>query len=560
VKRHSKLLPLVAALALGGACVTTEHQAGAPDDVVARGPDPRAHMPKLEQRAVALEKKPAAPQGMRVVTTTDPGDPLVNLRLLFLTGSRHDPAGKEGLTQLSARLMAEGTQALSATELRGALFPWAAELSVQVDKETTVFIGRVHRDHLDGFTRILLDVVLRPRLDAADFDRLRAESLSYLESDLRQGDDEALQREALEIAIFDQAMARPAPPAKGGAMPGPGKLGARHPYRHTPTGTVSGLKAITLDDVRAHIAQAFNKDRLVLGVGGGASDAYVAQVRTQLEALPGSKASAPALPPVAAPFANRALLIDKKAPGSAISVGYHVKLDRAHPDYPAMKVAESFFGEHRNRVSWLFQAMREQRGLNYGDYAYVEHFVQQGWGKNEKLNIGRRHQYFSIWIRPVEHKNRHFALRQTVYELDRFVQRGIPDDESFKRLLTFLLGHWQQKEQEPMRKLGYAMDDAFYGTGYDRDGLRERVLKLTRADVNAAIKRHLRADKLHIVVVTEGAAQLAKDLVANTPSAIEYAAAKPQEILDEDKTIERFDLKLTERNVRVVPSSEMFEN
>jgi zinc protease len=324
---------------------------------------------------------------------------------------------------------------------------------------------------------------------------------------------------------------------------------------------VQGLKAITLDDVRAHIPKVFTKMRLVLGVGGGASDAAVAKIRDELDTkLPARGQAMTKLPAVAAPFGNRALLIDKKAPGSAISVGYQINLDRAHPDYPAMKVAESFFGEHRNRVSWLFQVMREQRGLNYGDYAYVEHFVQQGWGKNEKLNIGRRQQYFSIWIRPVEHANRHFALRQSVYELDRFVTRGIPDDETFRRLITFLLGHWQQKEQEPMRTLGYAMDDAFYGTGYDREGLRERIKKLTRAQVNDAIRKHLRADRLHIVVVTEGAADLAKDLVANTVSPITYPAAKPQEILDEDKTIERWDLKLGDNSVRVVESSAMFEN
>ena len=110
-----------------------------------------------------------------------------------------------------------------------------------------------------------------------------------------------------------------------------------------------------------------------------------------------------------------------------------------------------------------------------------------------------------------------------------------------------------------MRTLGYAMDDAFYGTGYGRDGLRERVLKLTRAEVNDAIKRHLRADRLHIVVVTEGGAQLAEELIANAPASITYPAEKGADILDEDKLISVFPLGLKRHSVRVIAPDGLFE-
>jgi len=66
--------------------------------------------------------------------------------------------------------MAEGgTQALSAAELNEALFPMAAELGVQSDKELTVFVARVHRDHLQKFLHIFSDVLVRPRFDPKEF-------------------------------------------------------------------------------------------------------------------------------------------------------------------------------------------------------------------------------------------------------------------------------------------------------------------------------------------------------------------------------------------------------
>lgn len=555
--RHLTLLAAAALAVTSSSCVTTEHQGAPPrDELLDRGPDPRAAMPDGAGDARAREREP----GIRLVTLPSLGDPIINVRAMFLTGSRDDPAGKEGLTRLSAQLMAEATQKLSSSELRDALFPWAAELSVQVDKDTTVFIGRVHKDHADAFLPVLLDVMLAPRLDPADLARKKSETLSYLRHELRQADDELLQREALEVAIYDNPMAAASRTPQPGTIGGPSNnLVVRHPYRHTPAGTVRGVESITLDDVKAHVRQVFTQDRLVLGVGGGANQNVMTALTGALAKLPATSPKRPSLPVVSAPLESRALVIDKKTPGSAISVGYAIDVDRAHPDYPALKVAEAFFGEHRNRLSWLFQVMREQRGLNYGDYAYVEHFVQDGWSKDEKLNIGREQQYFSIWIRPVEHQNRHFALRQAVYELDRFVERGIPDDETFERLLAFLPGHWRQKEQEPMRRLGYALDQTYYGVPWDRDGLRERIAKLTREEVNAAIRRHLRADELHIVVVTEGGEAFARELVAGAPSPITYAAEKPAALLEEDKVIAAYDLHLDEGSVRVVRPEALFE-
>src|SRR5690606_30559691 len=105
---------------------------------------------------------------------------------------------------------------------------------------TTVFLGRVHKDHADAFIPLFLDVILAPRLDAADLSRKKSEALSYLQNELRQSNDEALQREALEIAIFDAPMMTASSPAAG-KMGGPGGNVPRHPYRHTPAGTVQGV-------------------------------------------------------------------------------------------------------------------------------------------------------------------------------------------------------------------------------------------------------------------------------------------------------------------------------
>lgn len=506
------------------ACVSTQ-------TVGVGGPDPRAAFGSMAPTN-STELPP-----LRSVLQLSERDAIINVRVVFLSGSADDPAGKEGLTALTARLMAEATVDADAAALSDVLFPMAAELSVQVDKDVVVFSGRCPRDHKDAFLKVFSDVLTRPRLDAADFARLKGDASSWLSSTLRANSDEALQREALESVLYAGA----------------------HPYAHTPTGTVAGLAAITLDDVNAQLLKVFTQDRLVFGVGGGGDDAFVAGLSRALRLLPPKGSERVDVQTPQASEGAKLLIVDKPSAGTAISLGFPLTLARSHSDYPAMKLAETWFGEHRNLIGHLFHSMREVRGLNYGDYAYVEHFVQDGGSTLERLNIGRRSQYFSMWIRPVEHNNRLFALRLSAWELANFVDKGIPDDASFQGVKSFVQGYWRSKEQDPQRRLGYALDDVVTGVPFDREGLRAQVAKLTRAEVNAAIARNLQKTNVHFVVVTADAAPLVSAIVGHVPSPISYAGKVDQSVLDEDKQIVSFDLGLEQGDIRVVPPQALFE-
>src|SRR5207249_771895 len=76
------------------------------------------------------------------------------------------------------------------------------------------------------------------------------------------------------------------------------------------------------------------------------------------------------------PHGPRYLLVEKPADSTAISCGIPFGLSRKDRDWAAMSVARSAFGEHRQFNGRLMQRLRELPGLNYGDYAYIEHFEQ----------------------------------------------------------------------------------------------------------------------------------------------------------------------------------------
>ena len=66
--------------------------------------------------------------------------------------------------------------------------------------------------------------------------------------------------------------------------------------------------------------------------------------------------------------------------------------------------------------------MREKRGLNYGDYAYIEYFPRGMFLMEPPPNLARHYQIFQVWIRPVEPPTAKFALRLALFELDKLAE------------------------------------------------------------------------------------------------------------------------------------------
>ena len=88
--------------------------------------------------------------------------------------------------------------------------------------------------------------------------------------------------------------------------------------------------------------------------------------------------------------------------------------------------------------------------------------------------------------------------------------------------------------------------------------MRKGLQALTVEQVNAAIKRHLTAQDLSIVVITKDAAGLKQALVSDAVSSIKYDGDKPKELLDEDRAIGARKLNIAAEKVRITPIAEVF--
>jgi zinc protease len=475
---------------------------------------------------------------IRTVLLPNPESPFVSFRLVFDFGTIHDPAGKEGLAALTAAVVSEGgTKKLSYPELLDRLYPLAASIGVSVDKEVAVLAGTVHRDNLDAYYDLFRQVLLEPRFDPSDFERLKADQRNALTTVLRAADDENLGKEVLNAALH-----------RG------------HPYGRPDLGTVEGIASITLDDVKAFWGRHFTRESVTLGLAGGFPAAFVDRVKADLAGLPSGRPVRVELPNPSVPKGVDVTIVVKPTRAWAISIGHPLSITRADDDFYALMVANSHLGEHRTFNGVLMNKMRGERGLNYGDYSYVENFLQEGGSTFPRANTPRRQQFFSIWIRPVAAAHAHFAIRQALRELDRLVRDGMTAAE-FETTRSFLLNYSRLWTQTASRRLGYELDGGFYGRKSLVDEVQERLPKLTLEQVNAAIRKHLMPGKVHVAVVADegGAEAFAKALLANAPSPITYATETKPEVLAEDREIAVYPLDTAADRLRIVPAGEIFE-
>ena len=131
----------------------------------------------------------------------------------------------------------------------------------------------------------------------------------------------------------------------------------------------------------------------------------------------------------------------------------------------------------------LYDRMREKRGLNYGDYAYIEYFPRGMFLMEPQPNLARRYQIFQVWIRPVEPPTAKFALRLALFELDKLHENGMTQ-EQFERTREFLSKYVNVLTRTKRAELGYAIDSVYYGMNPYNEYLKAQLAKLTLEDVN----------------------------------------------------------------------------
>jgi zinc protease len=203
-------------------------------------------------------------------------------------------------------------------------------------------------------------------------------------------------------------------------------FGAGDPYGHPAKGTVDGLGAVTLDDLRRAHDRAFTPATTALVLAG---DITPAEARTLAEGAFGSwtggtgspapassavaSAAGPsASPPRQGPAPGRILLLDKPDSSQTALVLAAPGVARGDPDYETLLVTNEVFGGAFS--SRLNQDLRETRGYTYGVFS--------------RLKAMRLAGVLTITM-DVQTPATADAVRETLVDADRLAASGVSADE-----------------------------------------------------------------------------------------------------------------------------------
>lgn len=444
-----------------------------------------------------------ARSGPRVVAQLEPAAADVYFSATVLAGSASDPIGQEGLAALTAAAVSEGgAGARPPEEVRALLYEVGGAFETVVDKDQVPFRLRCHRDQAAACAGLFGDLMVTPRFEAAAVDRLRDDATASLTAGVAD-DEEHLAMLALETWLYEG-----------------------RPYGHPEAGRYGALPLLSAPDVRAFWDQRYLPGATVLGVAGAADAELVGGLVARWSDRPDLPFRPdPLLRPVDV-VGRELVVVDTGSDVVGFRLGHLLEVDRNHPDWPALILAFTAFGAHRQSFGVLFRSLRAERGLNYGTYAYVEPFRERGDAALAEQGVLRRQAMLHLWLRPTSEENAPFALKLALDELGRLARDGITQTQ-LDDTRSYLLGSLPLTAPDPGRRLAFAVEAEAMGTPDPTTSLPDALAALTVDGVNAALFRHLRPDDLRIVAVGGDPATLIARLTGAAPTPIVYQGVTP---------------------------------
>jgi predicted Zn-dependent peptidase len=267
--------------------------------------------------------------------------PIVAATLVLGGGAGVQAAGQSGLAQLTAAMMDEGTSTRTSHAIAREAEGMGASLSTSCGWDASYVSFQCLTPHLAATLDLAMDVVRNPIFPDSEWQRIRGQALAALRAERDSADSRAY-RGLLE-AVFP----------------------AGHPYRLPIEGDLTGVSALSRDDlVRHHHAFLGPSQAAWIVAGDVDPDAIAAVLDIRLDGWTGPHSAHSEIYRPAAGDRPRIVVLDRPgAVQAAVRVG-HVGMHRLDPDYGHVLVLNHTLGGHFN--SRLNSRLREEKGFTYG--------------------------------------------------------------------------------------------------------------------------------------------------------------------------------------------------
>lgn len=422
------------------------------------GPARAYHFPIFDRLALA--------NGLTLLVAPTHGLPVVTVFAIVDAGAVAETHGQEGIAELTARALNEGTPKYGGEELTDSMEQLGTSVGGAANWDSASLAMTVLRANLDSAFAHFAEVLITPTFPAAAIERLKGERIAELmqiESEPRE-----LANEKFDEYIYDVTSRFRLP--LGGTKESVNNLSrnavvAFHSARYQPAATT----LIVVGDVDTDAVE-----RMVTGALADWSGAAAPNVRANDKPVRKS----------------RAVRIVRKedAPQSEVRIG-HVGVPRTHPDYFSITVMNAVMGGlFSSRINLN---LREAHGYTYGASSAFD------WRREAGPFVVGTAVASDVTVP---------AIQETLKEIDRM--RTEPISESELSLATSYLEGVFPIRYETTAAIAAALATlTIYGLPADwYDTYRARISAVTVNDVLGAARAHVHPESLQIVIVGDAAA------------------------------------------------------
>lgn len=399
-----------------------------------------------------------APTGARVYFIENHDLPILDVQIDFVAGGARSPADKSGVASLTAGLLEAGAGEFDEERISARLVDLGARLSSSSDHDKASVALRTlsAAEEKAGALALLRTVLAAPTFPADVVEREKTRTIAALkEADTRP---DAIAGKRFAAALY------------------PG-----HPYGRL--ATPESVARIGRDDLAAFHKNYYTAPGAVVSIIGDVARGEAEAIAVQLtEALPKGEPAAE-LPPVTLPGRDT-VKVEHPATQAHIHIGLPT-IRRTDPDYYALLVGNYTLGGG-GFVSRLMKEVREKRGYAYSVYSHFSPRVLPG-----PFEIGLQ----------TKREQAQDALKVVDDVLTEFLAKG-PTAEELAAAKKNLIDGQALRIDSNAKLLGYLSLIGFYGLPLDYlDRFPREIDAVTRDDVKAAFRRHVKPENLVTVIV-----------------------------------------------------------
>ena len=391
--------------------------------------------------------------------------PLVSANIAVRGGALGDATGKEGSADLLAELLSKGAGNRDALAFAEAVDGAGGNLSIRSGREALFASAQFLARDADLMLELLGDALIRPRLEQAEFDKLRRRAIDAIAA-AKDGDPSGLL------------------PTYGDAW-----LFGAHPYGRPIGGDETSLAAISLEDLHAWRRQQMGGDRLIIAISGDFEPARVtAKVRQVFGSWPAAAGRLPEVADLPRETGRRVLLVDKPGATQSYFLLGNIGTRYGDPAEAAQDLVQTVFGGRF--TSMLNTELRVKSGLSYGASA----------------NLQRSRANGGAWISSFTRTDATAqALDLAIATLERMHAEPF-DADTLASARNYVAGQFAPDLETAPQLASKLVELTLFGQGRDRvDGYLARIAGASAEDVAQARAAFPRGDDLVIVVAGDAA-------------------------------------------------------